>query len=191
MTSIYRKYKRDLEAALSKLGVHGSRIVMLLCCERMVGLYPSVWSISLTDPERMRQSLEDLWSNATSDDVLESVPDEFELDSVSDELALTIHDALQMARETVISSARREKDVLLLALDVADAIDNAQEEGLVLGIDAVDDFLQREGSCSNTEMNRQFLDIGVVGATDINLLDVGALKAQAAAQEIALGLRVD
>lgn len=164
---------------------------MLLSCERMLVLYPRVWSQSLTDPSGMRLALDSLWSDASAADVLEPVPEEFELNSLSDEIGLTIHDALRMARDTVVSNSRMEKNVLLLALEIADAIDNAQEEGLLIGVDAVHLFLRKEGSCSNTEMNRQILDVGNARSAGTSAVEVDALRAKAATQDISLGLSVD
>ena len=113
-----------------------------------------------------------------------SIPEEYELESLSDDLGLMATDAILMTKGYMLDGVHSPGIILVLAVELANQIDAAQDpEG---GGDAglVDAFLGDSGACASIEVARQFEDFATIAGAESGRTARATLRARSTAQDI-------
>ena len=184
MSGAFDRYLSELESGLATLS-SGSRVAtMLSACERMffVLLRPEVRGAC--DRAMLRKVLDSMWElqPATSPEL--SIPEEFALECLSDDLGLMATDAILMTKGYMLDGVHSPGIILVLAAELANQIDAAQDTGGGGDAGLVDAFLDDPGACASIEVARQFEDIATIAGAESDPTAWATLRARSAGQDI-------
>lgn len=116
------------------------------------------------------------------------VPEEFEIESLSDELVLMATDSILMPKEALHGRAVQPESILKIAVELANAFDAAQDPERTSDAGSLDAFLREPASCASIEAARQFEDLADIAAPGPRADAWANLRARAIRQDITCGL---
>jgi hypothetical protein len=188
MSGMYDRYVGEIARRISLLPPDASIVVMLAACERMFFVLSRPEVRQACDRSWLRSALDSMWVTNADESGRMSVPDEFEIESVSDELVLMATDAILMTRDALMERVALDGRILLIAVELANAVDAAQDPEGATDRGSLDAFLVDAGSCASTEVSRQLQDLAYMEEAEADSRRCTILRARSALQDITCGL---
>lgn len=188
MSEMYDRYVAEIASRISLLPPDAGIAVMLAACERMFFVLSRPDARQACDRSRLRRELDSMWVASADEGGPMSVPDEFEIESVSDELVLMATDAILMTRDALVKGAALDGRILLIAVELANAVDAAQDPEGATDRGSLDAFLVDAGACASIEASRQLQDLAYMAEAEAGIHRCANLRARAALQDITCGL---
>lgn len=188
MIDLYDQYIENLTKRLASLDQDSGVAVMLSACERMFFVISRPDTRDACDPSRLRDLLDAMWDRKPMKPMQLSVPDEFELESLADELVVMATDSILMTKEALGEQTIPPERVLMIAVELANAVDAAQDPEGKSDAGSLDAFLRDPQSCASIEAARQYHDIADIAVTRFRADAWASLRARAIHQDITRGL---
>lgn len=188
MSDAYDRYIEELSNRLAPLGRDAAVAVMLSACERMFFVLSRPDARDACDQSSLRALLDAMWEKKPVEGTQFLVPEEFEIESLSDELVLMATDSILMTREALQDRAVQPQSILKVAVEVANAVDAAQDPEGTSDAGSLDAFLREPASCAYIEAARQFEDLADIAAPGPRADAWAILRARATRQDITCGL---
>lgn len=188
MSEMYDRYVAEIASRLSLLSPGAGIAVMLAACERMFFVLSRPEVRQSCDRSWLRRTLDAMWVASADEGGPMSVPDEFEIESLSDELVLMATDAILMMREVLTERAVLDGRILLIAVELANAVDAAQDPEGATDRGSLHAFLVDAGSCASIEVSRQLQDLDYMTDAEAGSHLRTILRTRSALQDITCGL---
>ncbi|WP_282295047.1 hypothetical protein [Stenotrophomonas sp. PS02289] len=188
MSELYDRYRQRILETIGGLPRASGVAVMLAACERMYAVLAQIDMQGACETLRLRKILDSMWDGRVLDTEFITVPEDIVVDSLSVELGMMAADSIQMARAVVVQGVGTIDEVLLIAVDMANAIDAAQEDPLEVGLGLIDSFLVIPDSCVSVEVARQFSDISDQYEGEGDVMARQRLRDRSSAQDLTCGM---
>lgn len=188
MSEMYDRYVAEIAGRLLLLPSDAGTAVMLAACERMFFVFSRPEVRQACDRSWLRRALDAMWVASADEGGPMSVPDEFEIESLSDELVLMATDAILMMREALTERSVLDGRLLSVAVELANAVDAAQDPEGVSDRGSLDAFLVDAGSCASIEVSRQLQDLDYMAEAEAGSHRCTILRTRSALQDITCGL---
>lgn len=189
MSELYDRYRQRIVESIGGLTSASGVAVMLAACERMYAVLAQIDMRGACDTPHHRRILDSVWDGRVLDTEFSTLPEDIEVDSLSVEVGMMAADAIQMARDVVVHGVGTIDEVLLIAVDIANAIDAAQDDPLEVGLGLIDSFLVIPDSCVSVEVARQFSDISdQYEAEEGDVMARQRLRDRSSAQDLTCGM---
>ncbi|WP_125359209.1 hypothetical protein [Stenotrophomonas sp. 278] len=188
MSELYDWFRKKISDSIGGLPSPRGVAVMLAACERMFGVLAQIDLQGACDSPQLRRILDAMWDGQVLELEDATFPGDLEVDSLSVELGMMAADSIKMARDLVVQGVGTVDDILLMAVDMANAIDAAQEDPLEAGLGLIDSFLVIPDSCVSVEVKRQFSDISDQYGGDKEVIARQSLHAGSTSQDLTCGM---